>query len=199
MEETDLIELMFGGLDQLGPGSDSETRRVISALPKRRYSKVLDAGCGNGRQTFVEHFDSVDLLWSEGAAYSIGFENALRTWKSALSENGILAVTELCWLKEERSKEVCLYFEEGYPDMRTVAEIRSMASEIGYHVLTEAVLPPEVWTDVYYRQLQARAEALLKHEEQGVRQFAKSSLEEIEIFNGSNNCYGYVFFIFEKI
>jgi hypothetical protein len=34
-------------------------------------------------------FQGIDLLWSEGAAYNIGFANALATWAPALAPGGL--------------------------------------------------------------------------------------------------------------
>lgn len=121
----DPIQLLFGGMGKLGPGSDDDTLRVLRGLPRSRHELVVDAGCGAGRQTvvlarelrttvhaidshqpFLDHlvlraeaegighlveprcmdmaaipavFSEIALLWSEGAAYNIGFANALRT------------------------------------------------------------------------------------------------------------------------
>jgi SAM-dependent methyltransferase len=45
-------------------------------------------------------FPAIDLLWAEGAAYNIGFANALATWAKAMKPNGFAVVSELCWLRE---------------------------------------------------------------------------------------------------
>jgi len=47
-------------------------------------------------------FPTSDLLWAEGAAYNIGFANALHTWAQAIEPNGFAVVTELCWLREKQ-------------------------------------------------------------------------------------------------
>ncbi len=46
-------------------------------------------------------FNSIDLLWSEGAAYNIGFSNALTTWASAIDQNGFAVISELSWLRRK--------------------------------------------------------------------------------------------------
>ena len=40
-------------------------------------------------------FQQVDLLWSEGAAYYIGFASALAKWWAAIRSGGFLVVSEL--------------------------------------------------------------------------------------------------------
>ena len=53
MSGADPIQLLFGGLEQLGPGSDAETIAVLKCLPRTQFATVVDAGCGTGRQTIA--------------------------------------------------------------------------------------------------------------------------------------------------
>jgi cyclopropane fatty-acyl-phospholipid synthase-like methyltransferase len=47
------VDLLFDGMAKLGPGSDADTRHVLSLLPRRDFRVIVDAGCGAGRQTLV--------------------------------------------------------------------------------------------------------------------------------------------------
>jgi methylase of polypeptide subunit release factors len=47
------IDLLFGEMEKLGPGSNVHTQYVLRLLPKRHFHSVVDAGCGTGRQTIV--------------------------------------------------------------------------------------------------------------------------------------------------
>jgi SAM-dependent methyltransferase len=53
MSALDPIEVMYGGLDKLGPGDDASTRHVLQLLPRSDFRRVVDVGCGTGRQTLV--------------------------------------------------------------------------------------------------------------------------------------------------
>jgi trans-aconitate methyltransferase len=53
MNNSNLIDLFFGGMEKLGPGSAADTRHVLGLLPKQHPRIVVDAGCGTGRQTLV--------------------------------------------------------------------------------------------------------------------------------------------------
>src|SRR5262249_46411257 len=152
----DPVELMFAGMEKLGPGSDLHTLHVLRQLPVKRFDVMVDAGCGRGRQTMVlakdldrrvhavdsyepflndlkelakqaglEHliqshcmsmsdipsvFPRIDLLWSEGAAYNIGFANALATWAAAINKSGFAVVSELSWVREEIPDPVREFF-----------------------------------------------------------------------------------------
>jgi trans-aconitate methyltransferase len=243
METCDPIGLLFGGMQKLGPGSDADTRHILGLLPAREYSRVVDAGCGTGRQTlvlardlggFVHAIDShqpfldelkrraiaadlahlihvhcmdmvdiptafrdIDLLWSEGAAYNIGFPNALATWRSTLASDGFLVVSELSWLKAQVPPEVREFFRSGYPDMRSVQENITMAQDSDYKVVATHLLPADAWVSGYYDLLLPRAKNLIDHQDDGVRQFAAETVQEIEIFGRSDGSYGYVFYVLQ--
>ena len=71
----------------------------------------------------------IDLLWSEGAAYNIGFPHALKTCHSAVKSGGLAVVSELAWLRDNVPAEVREFFQAGYPDMRSADENRSVAED----------------------------------------------------------------------
>ena len=47
------IDLLFGGMEKLGPGGNVHTLHVLHLLPTQRFPVIVDAGCGTGRQTIV--------------------------------------------------------------------------------------------------------------------------------------------------
>ena len=50
--------------------------------------------------------EELDLIWSEGAIYNIGFERGLREWRRFLRKGGYLAVSEASWFTNERPAEI---------------------------------------------------------------------------------------------
>lgn len=239
------IDLLFGGMEKLGPGSDVHTVHVLRLLPKQQFPVIVDAGCGSGRQTMVlakelgtlvhavdtyepflsdlrrrageagiEHlmrahcmdmkdipsvFQHIELLWSEGAAYNIGFANALATWAPAIVPGGFAVVSELSWLREQAPDAVREFFLSGYPDMQPVHRNIQAAEDAGYEVLDTYALPGETWVEGYYDVLEPRAQALVDHPDPAVRDFALDTLKEIEIFECSEESYGYVFYVLRRI
>lgn len=145
-----------------------------------------------------EVFEKIHLLWSEGAAYNIGFENALKLWASAIVVDGFAVVSELSWLKDSVPDLVKEYFRSGYPDMKTVAHNVEVAENAGYRLLTTYTLPEQTWVDGYYDILGPRAEALMDHASPSVRDFAAETLKEIEMFQISTGSYGYVFYLLQR-
>lgn len=243
MNTYDPVDLLFGGMEKLGPGDNVHTLHVLRLLPQQPFHVVVDAGCGTGRQTLalakelgilvhavdshepflndlvrrardgkveqlvqthcldmqdISHvFQDIDLLWSEGAAYNIGFANALATWAPALKSGAFAVISELSWLTTHVADEVREFFRSGYPDMQSVPDNMAISRDAGYRVLTTHTLPRQAWVDGYYDILEPRAKALLEHPDASVRDFAAETVREIEIFQASEDSYGYVFYVLQ--
>jgi SAM-dependent methyltransferase len=143
-------------------------------------------------------FNDIDLLWSEGAAYSIGFHSALESWRAALRGEGFAVLSELSWLRDKAPPSAKTFFESCYPGMRSVGGNAALAEAAGYRLLGTHTLPPEAWTEGYYDVLGPRAESLLGHPDASVRALASETLSEIEIFRQREGSYGYVFYILQR-
>jgi len=146
-----------------------------------------------------ESFPQIDLLWCEGAAYNIGFANALSSWAPAIVPRGFTVVSELTWLREnaipERPRK---FFAAAYPAMQTDSQNRSCCEQAGFTVLGTHTLPESAWREDYYDILKPRAEKLATHTNPTVREFAYGMLEEIAAFAESDGSYGYVFYILQR-
>ena len=144
-------------------------------------------------------FPSIDLLWCEGAAYNIGFANALSIWAPAIVRSGFVVVSELSWLEQESAPPMVReFFRSGYPDMRSVQQNAELATQAGFTLLGTHTLPRETWVDGYYDILAPRARGLLDHPSAAVRQFAAETIAEISAFEQSEGSYGYVFFLLQR-
>jgi trans-aconitate methyltransferase len=143
-------------------------------------------------------FPRIDLLWAEGAAYSIGFADALTGWAPAIAPGGFVVASELSWLREGAPAELAEFFRSCYPDMRSVVENVAVAEGAGYEVLTTHTLPQEAWVEGYYDVLGPRAQALADHPDHAIQEFAAETLREIEVFERSEGSYGYVFYVLAR-
>ena len=142
-------------------------------------------------------FKNIDLLWSEGAAYNIGFANALSSWATVVSPGGLVVVSELAWLSHSIPTRAKEFFKLGYPDMNQNEQNMQLAEKIGYKVLDTVELPQNSWEDGYYDILEPKAKSLATHEDASVRELALETLEEIEVFKNSEGSYGYVFYVLQ--
>jgi trans-aconitate methyltransferase len=170
---------------------------LIQRAELAQIADLVQAHCSD-IQDIPSIFPHIDLLWSEGAAYNIGFANALTIWAEAIDRAGFAVVSELSWLREPVPTPVATFFGSCYPDMQPVAQNRVLAETAGYRVLDTYTLPPEAWVEGYYDVLEPRAQALIGHPDSSVRDLAISTLQEIEIFNCAENSYGYVFYVLQR-
>jgi SAM-dependent methyltransferase len=144
-------------------------------------------------------FPKIDLLWAEGAAYNVGFPNALATWAKAIRPDGFAVVSELCWLREDKIPDAVIeFFRSGYPEMQSVEQNIQTAEEADYKLFNTYTLPKETWVKDYYDILEPRAKSLLNHSDVAVRDLAVGTLKEIETFRISEDSYGYVFYVLQR-
>lgn len=170
---------------------------LVRLATEAKVEELIQVHCMDMKD-IPQDFRDIDLLWSEGAAYNIGFSSALAGWAPALRPGAFAVVSELCWLKEQAPDVVTEFFRAGYPDMQSVQDNVAIAENAGYKVLTTHTLPSEAWVDGYYEILAPRAQALLGHPDAGVREFATETAREIDVFNCSDDSYGYVFYVLQR-
>lgn len=139
---------------------------------------------------------SFDLIWCEGAAYSMGVGAALRAWRPLLKPDGRLALTEAVWLDENPSDRVRRMWDE-YPAMGDIASNRTLVDSCGYDLLGDFVLPRSAWWDDYYAPMQDRLDGLApKYAGDPVAEAViAESREEIAVFREYGDTYGYVFLV----
>ena len=170
---------------------------LVRRAREANVERLVQAHCMDMKD-IPQVFQDIDLLWSEGAAYNIGFANALATWASAVIRGGFAAISELSWLKEQAPDAVREFFRSGYPDMQFLQENIEVAKRAGYKVLTTYKLPRQAWVDGYYDILGHRSKALLDHLDPSVRDFAAETVREIDAFQCSEDSYGYVFYVLQR-
>lgn len=108
-----------------------------------------------------EH-DALDLIWSEGAIYNIGFKKGIELWRPFLKAGGILAVSEITWLHPNPPEELRKYWESEYPEIATAADKIAALELAGYDLIGYSVLPPSSWIDNYYAPTETRLSDFLK-------------------------------------
>jgi SAM-dependent methyltransferase len=143
---------------------------------------------------------SFDLIWSEGAIYIMGFQNGLENWKPFIKPGGYLAVSELCWVKDNPPQEVKTYWEEDYPGMKSNQENLKIIEQVGYTILDHFFLPENSWWDHYYKPIQERLNLLRPQyaDQPEAMKMLDSSQREIDIFKNYFGWYSYAFYILQK-
>lgn len=143
---------------------------------------------------------SLDLIWSEGAIYNIGFQHGLQEWYRFIKPNGYIAVTEISWITNERPKEIEGYWQETYPEIDTVSNKIKQMEQAGYRTIDTFVLPENCWTENFYQpQQKARQLFLKRHNNNPAAQNLINDLQkEILLYDKYKEYYGYVFYIGQK-
>jgi len=103
---------------------------------------------------------SFDLVWSEGAIYNIGIENALRACHGLLRPGGYVAFTDAVWRKANPPSEVKASFDMDYPTMGRVSDILATIATSGFSMIGHFTLPDEAWWDDFYMPMELRIEEM---------------------------------------
>ena len=143
---------------------------------------------------------SFDLIWSEGAAYSMGFENALLAWRSLLRPKGSIAVSELVWFRKDPPDEAKNFFLIEYPAMKHFKEHFPTFEALGYELTGYFPLPDESWWTDYYRPMEKKlAELRLKYQGNSKAQKLFDTFDkEQEMYRKYSAWYGYGFYIMRR-
>ena len=168
------------------------------AAAERDLGEFVETRCCSMDQ-LSESECSVDLIWSEGAAYTIGVPKALNLWRALLKPNGLLAFTELTWFSEDPQREARDYWQKAYPAMGTVGVNRELVDQAGYERIDDFPLPCEDWW-AYYRPLQAAIERLRPRaaESAELAQVIRETEEEIAMYERFSEHVGYTFLLLRK-
>ena len=205
----------------LGCGTGASTLALARALPHARVhaidatpsfidrlrARAEEAGvgdritaCARDMRTPDIPRGSLDLVWSESAVYSIGFETGVRAWRGLLRPMGALALSELVWTTPSRPPEVEAHRLNEYPSITSVDANMRTLEDAGYRVLGFFMLPPSAWREAYYAPLRAGFDAFLQRHERSPRARRVIATEEREmaLFETHGAWYAYAFFIAQR-
>ena len=243
----DAFFTLHADLPREGPGSDELTRRALGMLGVLPSTpRVLDLGCGPGRQTLVlarelntviTGVDShqpfldqlarsaaaeglaqlvrplkadfsqtellpqpVDLIWSEGAVYLLGFAEGLALWRSLLADGGAMVVSNAAWLTDERPAEAEAFWATNYPLMTDAAGDVANARSQGFDVLGHFPLPASEWFESYLNPLEERMRLLAPKAEvdSALAEVIAEQAVENELCRRHGHSFGYVYYVLRK-
>ncbi len=145
--------------------------------------------------------ESLDLIWSEGAIYNIGFENGLNIWKPYLKKGGYVAVSEASWFTPDRPEEIAAFWKDAYPGMDTIPHKVAQLQNAGYLPVASFILPENCWIEHFYSpQEEVKRKFLKIHAgNKTAEDFIANQQHESEIYYKYKQFYGYAFFIGKKV
>jgi serine/threonine-protein kinase HipA len=164
---------------------------------ERRLADLIDIRCADMAAPGLPQ-GSIDLLWSEGAIYLLGFEEGLRLWRPLLRPGGCLAASECSWLCAEPPAEAAAFFRDGYPGMAGIRENVARARAAGFDPIDHFTLPPEAWWDEYYTPLEQRMACLAPTADSELVAVIDETRREVKLFRSYGDSYGYVFYLLRR-
>ena len=145
--------------------------------------------------------EELDLIWSEGAIYNIGFERGLNEWRKFLKPGGYLAISESSWFTAERPEEIHRFWMDMYPEIDTIPNKIAQIQRAGYVPVASFILPESCWTEHYYAP-QVPVQEMFLHQYPGneaAAELVASLRHEEELYRRYKEFYGYVFYIAKKM
>lgn len=146
-------------------------------------------------ETLPFEAQSFDAIWAEGAIYNMGFANGITAWRRLLKPDGILAVSELAWLSQERPAELEQHWMQEYPEVDMASAKMAIPEANGFSPIGYFALPKRCWLENYYRPMQARFAAFLSRNGNSEAAAVIVAVEEHEIALYERNAafvsYGY--------
>lgn len=100
-----------------------------------------------------------DLVWAEGSAHLMGFDDALASWRRLLAPNGLLVLTEAEWTTPHPAPGARAFWSANYPGMRTIDGNARAALAAGWTVHATYQLPDSDWS-AYHDSLADRLDQL---------------------------------------
>jgi len=226
-----LICEYFSGIERQGPGSPEVTIKALSFIDNLTNESKITPGHITGIDLFADFIDifnrnrqklnlqnrvdgvvgsmdnlpfqkeELDLIWSEGAIYNIGFERGVNEWHKFLKKGAFIAVSEASWFTEDRPVEIDRFWKDAYLEIGIISDKVKQMEKAGYIPMATFVLPENCWTEHFYApQVSAQEKFLQKYAgNETAEELVKNERHEAELYYKYKEFYGYVFYIGKKI
>jgi len=190
-----LAELTSGSIVAIDNHAPS-IERLQAVIAQRGLAQRVSAIVGDMAH-LEQPLGSFDLVWSEGALYSIGLRNALHVCHELLCPGGYLAFTDAVWRKENPPPEVKAAFDLDYPTMGRLDDDVAAIQEHGFELVGHFTLPDEAWWDDFYTPMETRIAELRGKYRDDVEAAAilDQLAEEPEMHRRYSDFYAYEFFV----
>ncbi len=145
--------------------------------------------------------EELDLIWSEGAIYNIGYQCGLKEWHKFLKKGGYIAVSEASWFTDQRPEEIDTFWRTAYPEIDTIPNKVAQMQQAGYIPVASFILPDNCWTEQFYAP-QKEAQEIFLNKYPGnktVAELIANERHEAQLYAKYKEFYGYVFYIGKKI
>jgi ubiquinone/menaquinone biosynthesis C-methylase UbiE len=161
--------------------------------------KISTYACSMDALPFAD--EELDVIWSEGAIYNIGFQKGITDWRRFLKSGGLLVASEITWITDTRPSELESYWNSEYPEIDLASTKIRVLEKHGYSPVGYYVLPEHCWLDQYYRPMQARFEEFLSRNgnSEEAREIVAAEQREIELYETYKAHFSYGMYIARKL
>lgn len=175
--------------------AELEARAVTLKLSDR----MRTLACSMDELPFED--ESLDVLWSEGAIYNIGFESGVRRWRRLLKPGAVLAVSEITWTTATRPAELSEYWEANYPEIDTAAAKFRVLEDSGYSPRGYFVLPARCWLVNFYQPLLLSCESFLVRHDHSAAAWAlvDETRAEAALYERYQDHFSYGFYLATRV
>jgi len=94
---------------------------IFNANSRKRNLQNRVKGIVGSMDNLPFEDETLDLIWSEGAIYNIGFERGLNQWHRLLKKGGFIAVSEASWFTVARPDEIDRFWKDAYPEIDIIS------------------------------------------------------------------------------
>jgi ubiquinone/menaquinone biosynthesis C-methylase UbiE len=145
--------------------------------------------------------EALDVIWSEGAIYNIGFEKGVADWRRYLKAGGLLVVSEITWITGSRPPELQSHWDSEYAEIDVASAKIRILEKHGYSPVGYFVLPEHCWLEQYYRPMQARFEDFLNRNgsSEEARAIVAAEQREIDLYEMYKAHVGYGMYVAKRV
>lgn len=160
--------------------------------------RISPLACSMDALPFAEA--DLDVIWSEGAIYNIGFETGVAEWRRFLKPGGLLVASEITWLTDTRPAALQQHWDSEYPEIDVASAKIRVLEKHGYTPIGYFVLPEHCWLDAYYRPMQSRFEDFLNRNgnSEAAREIVVAEQKEIDLYESYKAFISYGVYIARK-
>ena len=161
--------------------------------------RISTLACSMDNLPFAD--EELDVIWSEGAIYNIGFEKGVADWRRYLKAGGLLVASEITWLTHSRPPELQNYWDGEYPEINVASAKIRVLEKHGYSPIGYFVLPEHCWLENYYRPMQNSFQHFLNRNgnSEEARAIVEAENREIELYEKHKTHYSYGVYIARKL
>jgi ubiquinone/menaquinone biosynthesis C-methylase UbiE len=143
----------------------------------------------------------LDVIWSEGAIYNIGFEKGVKDWRRYLKTDGLLVASEITWISDFRPAEIQTHWDNAYPEINLASAKIRVLEKHGYSPIGYFILPERCWLETYYRPMQARFDDFLcrNGNSKEAREIVAAERNEIRLYERNKAYVSYGVYIARKL